>query len=623
MDGFTRSGKIGVALLFLLSGYLMASLYPQVPSVLAFWQKRYTRIFPAFVTMCFILALVRFFSWKTWPSPLILALALIIMVGIGVAWRLVQRSVFREQLGKFIFRTFLAIQALAVLGYVFILPRVPSAVFYERWPAWGRQVVVFVMNATLALPFGNYVGQLDGVYWSIITEVFFYLLYPLLFLPLVSFIVHHRSRAIQVLSFALLFPFFYGLDSIFKNVLGFYIMEVHFAITFVLGIVIGLTQQSEPAQRFHQFIHRIPGPVLLVGCLAMIIGNPMLLSVWRMDHVTEGLVWSIPLALVLAITLISDHWWSRFLSQRWLILLGQVSFSLYLTHTLAIEVWTRFQPIQTLTQTVVVSVISLLTTAVLTAGLHYFLEQPYFHHAKSTKTVATTAKKKSRPTLAPLRSLSWRTLLVVMGSIIACVWFAYRIPVAPTAFTTNHFIPSIPSEVILDEKPLALTFQATQDNLGMLLFSIDPLTNEEIAAQQLSRGDNAEYYLMIEIFDDQHHLITSNQYALYQIFESRFHPAGMPLQSNSAGKTYTAELRMSGARTVQMLKLRNDEATLRSDYLLNKKELIKNPQLFIAFLGNKLWQPLAERGAFPALLLTLPLLIAVGIAKIKQPSIST
>ena len=61
-----NSGVIGVTFLFILSGFLMAYLYPQPKNKLSFLQKRYTRIFPLFLTMCTVLFILRLFSIDQW-----------------------------------------------------------------------------------------------------------------------------------------------------------------------------------------------------------------------------------------------------------------------------------------------------------------------------------------------------------------------------------------------------------------------------------------------------------------------------------------------------------------------------------------------------------------------------
>src|ERR1700722_9119672 len=55
-----NSGVLGVTFLFILSGFLMAYLYPQPKSKLEFLQKRYTRIFPLFLTLSSVLFLLRY-----------------------------------------------------------------------------------------------------------------------------------------------------------------------------------------------------------------------------------------------------------------------------------------------------------------------------------------------------------------------------------------------------------------------------------------------------------------------------------------------------------------------------------------------------------------------------------
>src|SRR6185369_4269931 len=56
------NGKTAVSLLFLLSGFLMAWLYPQPKSTISFWMKRYGRVFPPFLVMVVSFAFIRSFK---------------------------------------------------------------------------------------------------------------------------------------------------------------------------------------------------------------------------------------------------------------------------------------------------------------------------------------------------------------------------------------------------------------------------------------------------------------------------------------------------------------------------------------------------------------------------------
>jgi peptidoglycan/LPS O-acetylase OafA/YrhL len=51
LDLLLVNGKVGVSILFLLTGFLMAWLYPRPKSKVAFWSRRYARLFPAFLVM--------------------------------------------------------------------------------------------------------------------------------------------------------------------------------------------------------------------------------------------------------------------------------------------------------------------------------------------------------------------------------------------------------------------------------------------------------------------------------------------------------------------------------------------------------------------------------------------
>src|SRR4051794_33260812 len=60
------SGVIGVSFLFILSGFLMAYIYPTASNKVAFLQKRYTRIFPLFLTMSVVSLVIFLFPHLAW-----------------------------------------------------------------------------------------------------------------------------------------------------------------------------------------------------------------------------------------------------------------------------------------------------------------------------------------------------------------------------------------------------------------------------------------------------------------------------------------------------------------------------------------------------------------------------
>ncbi len=128
-------------------------------------------------------------------------------------------------------------QAGVAAWYVFGLLRVPPAVFYMSWSAQAQMVATTLVNATLTLPFGQYIAQLDGVYWSLITEISFYLLYPVVIVPIIGAVLQRKSKILNIVLLLTILPFLFGLKLVSERVLGFSIMQIHLFVYFVVGIV--------------------------------------------------------------------------------------------------------------------------------------------------------------------------------------------------------------------------------------------------------------------------------------------------------------------------------------------------------------------------------------------------
>jgi peptidoglycan/LPS O-acetylase OafA/YrhL len=228
----TVNGKTAVSLLFLLSGFLMTWLYPQPKKAIDFWSKRYARIFPPFLVMVLSLALIRSFKLFL-PVPLQIqmtlqpwiyaALSVPIVLTMAVLGRFLWKSgvALNQKLpiGKLAIWGFLAFQLGVAAWYSLILLRVPPAEFYLKWSQTSQMIATTVVNATLTFPFGNYIAQLDGVYWSLITEVAFYLLYPVLIVPLIGAVLQRKSWKYSALLFLAFLPFLFGLKLVFERVL--------------------------------------------------------------------------------------------------------------------------------------------------------------------------------------------------------------------------------------------------------------------------------------------------------------------------------------------------------------------------------------------------------------------
>lgn len=615
LQAFISSGKVSVSILFLLSGFLMATLYPTIKNTMSFYQKRYTRIFPAFLGMCASLGIIRFF-WANLAWWQMILIILLVVSGTGLFWRWLQKLPQRASLGKKIFLGFFLFQLIAALSYIFILPMVPPAVFYQIWPAGSRALVSFLGNATMTLPFGNYLPQLDGVYWSILTEISLYLLYPIFFLPIVSFLKNRNAQWLNVAALLLCFPFFYGLSVLFKSVLGLGMLNFQLAIYFAFGVVLGFFQDAAIIKKIQFISQKIPSPILWSLCLFAVIGSPITESFLYFGFPIDSVLWAIPVGLMMIVTLGKPNSWTKFLSHSTLIRFGQFSFALYLTHTIAIEMFAKKGDPQTLLQMLQVGIPALIVAGILSLVLNYFLEQPYLKN----KIPKTVEEKKLAPVrlALPKPYFILRQLALALISLLLIIWIGFHVPTRITTQVTNVQLKNLPAINLITKQPLILPFTATHQNLGMLLFDLRPASDKELANFGQKKGGNADQSLIITLYDDQHHQIATNTFPLYQISETRFFSTGLPIIPNSQGKKYFIELHLTSDDVVQKIVLLNSNRTFREVYFIDKADLKKNPKLILDLLVEKIFTPFTEPEVIGIFALCLPLLLCLALG--FQPS---
>lgn len=602
---FLVSGKIGVSILFLLSGFLMATIYPQVASKLAFWQKRYTRIFPAFVAMCVALTIIRFFDTKL--DPLVTAqIVLVVIAVLGLLWRGFMLLPQRPKLGKLLFLTFLTLQLAVILGYIFVLPLVPSSVFYLIWPKWAQSVVFFAVNSTVALPFGNYVPQLDGAYWSIVTEVSFYIFYPLLFLPIISFITEKKSITLGSITTLLAFPFFFGLWLLFSGVLALKMMQIYLGIYFAFGVAIGLIRETQWIKRWQNLAMRLPKVGLVTLCLMGVVGVPLLAKLTRLPGLFDLILGIIPVTGVFLITLSVNNAWSGFLRNRILMTLGSLSYALYLTHTIAIEVFLQNGDPVTVGAMAQAAISAIILMAVLAVVLHVFLELPYFAKSQSTPPKTQVKDRAERPEKG-----IGRILILGLVGFVFLIWVAQRVPVTLSARVVNVDNINLPRLIPLSLNPVSLPFVGADANLGMVLINL--MITTDYAAADANTGLSGEQSLQVNLQDPTGKLIAQTIYPVSQLYETRFHPVGFPLDPKSKDKRFILSFVLSHEEKNRSIAIVNKGSVFRTVYFPTKTDLLHQPKLLLSLAVEKAVQPFLEEDTRIIFLLCGPLLGLLGL----------
>jgi len=598
---FTSSGKVAVGILFMLSGFLMASIYPRIDRPLIFYQKRYTRIFPSFITMCTALAIVRY-TWKLLSAAVVPVLILFIIFAAGWLWRSLRQHPRRKVWGQWIFRLFLGFQILTIVAYLALQRFVPAAIFFQVWPPHLRALVEYFVNVTLTLPFGQYVGQLDGVYWSVITEVSLYLLYPLIFLPIFH-LFRHQTTLTKIIAWLLSFPILYSVSLLAEHILGFGIMQLYSAEFFITGMVLAHFEKSTIAPPIRRGLARIPSTVAFVGSFAAVIGAPFASRYLPTQGHIDTLLWVFPTAIMFIITLQNEQLWSRWLQRRSLVFLGQMSYSLYLTHTIAIELWVKRGAPITLGEMLIDIAGAFILMAVFSYVLHQQMEKPYF-----VDRLKKQEEEKISSDTAQIPSSKQQSLFgygVVTVCLFVIIWIAFHVPLSPFAIAKSY-PQSLETITVLSHNSTELHFTAEQDNLGMIMLSLKPLNEQEQQRLGLVKGVESDDALLVDIYDDQQQLVNHVRFPTFQIYESAFHPIGLPIQSNSAHQTYAIELSMESSNPINHLALLSSPTNFRAVYFPNKTTFLRNPRLLTQLVLEKMIQPFRESSAQVVLLSFLP-----------------
>ena len=368
------NGLIGVSLLFLLSGFFMAYLYPAPRSNLKFIQKRYTRIFPLYLTMCAVNLVLTLFPHMQWY----LSIGVIIVLALCThfVWvHIVQRS-NKMWLSRSLFVLFFMLQIL--VGFLYILMYVFHYQDFLHLPVMYEGVIGLV-NATLTFPLGTSIPLLDGVYWTLAAEVLFYVLYPIICVPIVNFLIP-KKREIKILVLLLLIPFFLFCYTMSQALLALSLFHFSLFYYFAAGITLGYLyrKNSTVLKKVDGFFHhkRYYLPVLLFTIV--IVTEHILVDNFMSYREIIWMLYALPFTLLIAIALNHESFFAKILSSKSLVFIGIISYSIYLSHTPVIHIMRPLFNLRHLPGDFFYVLATFLVTTYLSCTLYYLLEKPYF-----------------------------------------------------------------------------------------------------------------------------------------------------------------------------------------------------------------------------------------------------
>lgn len=614
-DILFNSGRNGVILFFLLSGYLMSRYYPTVVSWSSFLQKRYTRIFPLFISLVATRSILTHIPQPSlWERVYSLFLPAII---IHVIWKYLWPKVNNRKLLKFIFWIFILLQlGVILINVVWVNHQLPIY-FYQHLPKLSRDLIVFATNATLTIPFGIYIAQLDGVYWSLVAEVFFYILYPIIFIPFISRI-SSKSNIFTTCFVLSLIPLFMGLEFIFAHIWQFKIFDISYFFFFIIGIICAkISQNTHFITKFDQFLKSINSSVLIRFMpVILFFGSFYLLKFLQSsilgDKVLLRLSFGLPLGIVFLFGVLKKNTLSDFLEKKYLVNLGVISYSFYLSHTTIIDgLKTIYHPTNALSNLgFIILIFSLTVTASII--LFYLLEKPYLRsktdlESKNNKTDAEISVKKTLPIVIIISICYFLVVFFTNQSNFNFFSSQHEHPLS--VILLPKFDSSQKEIALKDKNTLRIEIVAKENNFGIftlnILYDKKPINVVSNISQKLDffikeKGEKTWY--------------SSSSYIVSEIGNSDQHPFGFPVIKDSQGKQYEIEIRLSDPDLAEFVNIPLKKSSIKTVYLLNKSELLRDPKLFKNLIISKVRSVLDNKDAKKELLFYLPsLLLAIFI----------
>jgi peptidoglycan/LPS O-acetylase OafA/YrhL len=592
------SGVLGVSFLFVLSGFLMAYIYPNPKSGLWFLQKRYTRIFPLFLTMSVVMLLFRVFPMLVgiWGILLILVLAIIV----NFIWIHFVKKM-PAKFGKSLFFSFLLMQIFAGGFYLFWVMRHPPIVFNQQIPPLIREGTIGLVNSTLTLPLGNYIPMLDGVYWSLAAEVLFYILYPVICVPVINYL-STKSKLIKYLFLLTLLPFVAGADLLSHKLFGLSMLQLPLFYCFVTGMALGYLYKRKP-----EAIHRLTG--ILKGKLSL-ISILIFIGVVYFYHLTLDnqtpwaawlhILWAIPFALVIAISLDHRNLLSKMFSSKILVFLGLVSYSIYLSHTSVVHILeTLLKPTSVISSATFI-ILTVTVTIILSRILYRLLEKPYFMRPKEAKTIAVnTNSNLVKPAFLTLSIICVIYILATFNAYQSSFnFFSIEYPSSQVVFISPQIKPGQNYLSLKTYPVIDMQIYSPEDNLGIIVMHLTAQNSMNKLIFRIKEKGARDWY-------------ATTGYRLSTVGDSKNHPFGFPVIPDSKGKTYEIQLSLPEIKTPtpEYAWIETTPSSIRNVYPVNKTQLVKNPRQLFIFVEKKTSNVFSNLEAQEVLIFLCPLLL--------------
>lgn len=269
--------------------------------------------------------------------------------------RMVTKQSFRY--GEFMFKRFCRIYPAFLVSLIIYAAYYVFVFGYDFWP--GKFVGnLFLLHGIPGLNFPPY----NFVTWSLWYEFFFYIFYPATIIVLIKFGLRHWLWAVILGGVAILVIQFL-----------FNIHVIRF-VYFYFGVILAFL----PREQTIKILKKIPSFIVEIVLITSII----LLSYNKISYLIFLLLFGSSAMIVIYKSLYIESTSMKFFSLCWFRWLGNISYSFYLFHPIAIwmcfAVFSPMDGINPLTAYILKCFICFLTSIVVATIVFYYVEKPYF-----------------------------------------------------------------------------------------------------------------------------------------------------------------------------------------------------------------------------------------------------
>ena len=557
------SGNLGVTFFFILSGFLMGYLYSK-PNPKEFIERRYARIFPPFLVMA-----VCMFIFRLVPTTPLFA-RVFLMLSVALFVRLIWTGgVEKFKLGSVLISLFLLFQGVVAVWYGFIIMRHP-AIWFDSLPFVLKQGSIFAANATLTLPLGNYIPLLDGVYWSLIPEMIFYLVYPFIFVPTVQ-MLHKKNKWYGGIFIFLLFPFFFGLSLLFKHSQGLTMLFVEYFIYFCGGIFIANILNQKSNQPSNHFIAKVLNPITFL--ILLFCSYLLLVGSSGYETIILRLLLVIPFGGLVYLLLTQKSALSRLFEHKIFLFLGTISYSMYIGHTALIDgMHLIFKPTSALTNLLFL-LIAAVVFLLVSYAFHLIIETPYFMFKPEKKFAIPCIQNN-------------KIIFSVLLLTIAFIFFSTYTSQFNFFSLQKKYSNTFPSTTAISDTPYSFTFTAQEDNMGVILIHLTNTVGHEVKKQV--SNPLVQQRLQIRMKESgATGWYASQDASPAEIGDSSSYPLGFPVIEKAKNKKYIVELVMKDIDYRSTVILNKDTYDLITVHQIPKQTLIKNPLKLLSHISEK------------------------------------